>query len=43
MCKVLCHHLCCLIMSQCALGIEPDFWADEARADEPGAILRFPG
>lgn len=30
LCKILCHNLCCLIQSQCELGIEPVFWADEA-------------
>jgi transposase len=29
LCKLLCHNLCCLIMSQCELGIEPVFWQDE--------------
>jgi transposase/predicted nucleic acid-binding Zn finger protein len=27
--KVLCHNLCCLIQSQCELGIEPVFWGKE--------------
>jgi hypothetical protein len=26
LCKILAHNLCCLIMSQCELGIEPIFW-----------------
>ncbi len=29
LCKFLCHNLCCLIQSQCELGIEPVFWQDE--------------
>ncbi len=28
LCKVLCHNLCCLIMSQIELGIEPVFWGE---------------
>lgn len=28
-CKLLCHNICCLIQSQCELGIEPVFWQDE--------------
>ena len=27
--KILCHNICCLIMSQCELGIEPVFWSEE--------------
>jgi transposase len=26
LCKVLCHNICCVIMSQIELGIEPVFW-----------------
>jgi len=29
LCKFLCHNICCLIMSQLELGIEPVFWKDE--------------
>ncbi len=38
LCKVLAHNLCCLIQSQCELGIEPVFWANEptdAKATAP--------
>jgi transposase/predicted nucleic acid-binding Zn finger protein len=35
--KILLHNLCCLIMSQCELGIAPVFWADE-EASEPPAV-----
>jgi transposase len=28
LCKLVCHNLCCLIQSQCELGIEPMFWKD---------------
>jgi transposase len=31
LCKILCHNLCCLIMSQCELGIEPVFWKEETQ------------
>ena len=26
LCKVQCHNICAIIMSQCELGIEPVFW-----------------
>jgi|SRR5215831_11288876 len=40
LCKVLCHNICCLIMSQCELGIEPTFWPeDEDGQDDEPAIL----
>jgi hypothetical protein len=29
LCKILCHNVCCLIQSQCELGIEPVFWQNE--------------
>jgi len=29
LCKLLCHNICCLIMSQFELGIEPVFWHQE--------------
>src|SRR5207253_2215191 len=37
LCKLLCHNICCLIMSQFELGIEPLFWgqAPTATAQEP--------
>ena len=28
--KLLCHNLCCVIQSQCELGIEPVFWKEKA-------------
>ncbi|HEV3258371.1 MAG TPA: transposase [Gemmataceae bacterium] len=28
LCKILCHNVCCLIMSQLELGIEPVFWGE---------------
>jgi transposase len=29
--KVLCHNLCCVIQSQCELGIEPLFWTGDSK------------
>jgi transposase len=29
--KFLCHNLCCVIMSQCELGIDPVFWPEPAQ------------
>jgi transposase len=36
--KIVCHNICCLIQSQCELGIEPVFWQD---AEKP-AMLALP-
>ena len=30
--KVLAHNICCVIASQCELGIEPIFWKEEIGA-----------
>jgi transposase len=38
LCKILCHNLCCLIQSQCELGIEAMFWNKQ----EP-TVLPMPG
>jgi transposase len=36
LCKVLAHNICCLIMSQCELGIDVEFWGERpARASQP--------
>ncbi len=43
LCKVIAHNICCLIMSQCELGIDVQFWGEKptdpapttAKADEP--------
>ena len=46
LCKFLCHNLCCVIMSQCELRIEPVFWPDDQPKPEPESapqILAFPG
>jgi transposase len=29
LCKLLAHNICCVIQSQCELGIEADFWGDD--------------
>lgn len=29
LCKLICHNICCVIQSQCELGIEAVFWKDE--------------
>ena len=42
LCKVLCHDICCLIMSQAELGIEPVFWQGQPAQTAEPAILRFP-
>jgi hypothetical protein len=40
LCKFIAHNICCIIMSQCELGIEPVFWSE---APEEGAtVLRLP-
>jgi len=37
-CKFLCHNICCVIMEQCVLGIEAEFWPRDGEAEAP-AIL----
>jgi transposase len=39
LCKFLCHNICCVIQSQCELGIEPVFWQDDTSRQEQPAIL----
>jgi hypothetical protein len=34
LCKIVCHNLCRVILSQCELGIEAEFWKDDQEADE---------
>ena len=31
--KILCHNICCVIQSQCELGIEPEFWKNTLAAE----------
>lgn len=35
--KLVCHNLCCVILSQLELGIEAEFWDDGPEGDAPGA------
>jgi hypothetical protein len=37
LCKFVCHNLCCVIQSQCELGIEATFWDTEPEG--PLAVL----
>jgi transposase len=36
LCKFLCHNLCCVIQSQCELGIEATFWPDDRGQEKAG-------
>jgi hypothetical protein len=38
LCKILAHNLCCLIMSQCELGIEPVFWTEQVSQACPESV-----
>jgi transposase len=39
LCKFLCHNICCVIQSQCELGIEAVFWPAQADdGDDPGVL-----
>jgi transposase len=40
--KLLCHNICCLIQSQCELGIEPVFWPAEKDAGQDGSAAILP-
>ena len=37
--KLVCHNLCCVILSQCELGIEAEFWQDETERANLPAVL----
>jgi transposase len=37
--KLVCHNLCCVILSQLELGIEAEFWRDDAKGDHRPVIL----
>ena len=40
--KFVAHNICCLIMEQCELGIEPVFWPDKNTVVATGAdVLPF--
>jgi hypothetical protein len=38
LCKFLCHNICVVIQSQCELGIEPVFWDNGPKADNPDVL-----
>ena len=38
-CKFLCHNICCVIMEQCFLGIEAEFWPEWETEKEGAEIL----
>lgn len=38
LCKLICHNLCCLVQEQCELGIETEFWGDDAESVAQDAI-----
>ena len=43
LCKFLCHNICCVIMEQCVLGIEAEFWPEDKPDGGAGPdVLRFP-
>ena len=35
-CKFLCDNICCVIMAQCELGIEANFWGEEQQEEPEG-------
>jgi len=35
-CKFICHNICCVIMEQCVLGIEADFWGADHQQEPEG-------
>ena len=37
--KFICNNLCCVILSQCELGIEAEFWKNDATSDAAPKIL----
>ncbi len=37
--KIICNNLCCVILSQCELGIEAEFWQDGDTSGERPSIL----
>jgi transposase len=39
--KLICNNLCCVILSQCELGIEAEFWKNEEDESERPSILRL--
>jgi transposase len=43
LCKFLCHNLCCVIQSQCELGIEATFWENEQPEKADVLPMQRPG
>lgn len=41
-CKFLCHNICCVIMEQCVLGIEAEFWPKEPNQSPPILPMQRP-
>ena len=40
----MCNNLCCVILSQCELGIEAEFWKGEGEVAGPAILqMRRPG
>jgi transposase len=40
LCKLLCHNICCVILSQLELGIEPVFWGEKpGEGNEASAVI----
>jgi transposase len=42
-CKLICHNICCLIQSQCELGIAPVFFPDDEEEDPMLLPMLRPG
>lgn len=38
LCKLVCHNICCVILSQIELGIAPVFWKDEPKEVTPDVL-----
>ena len=43
LCKFVCHNICCVIMAQCELGIEPVFWDDDQAGHPTILPIQRPG
>jgi hypothetical protein len=41
--KLLCNNLCCVILSQCELGIEAEFWENDRASDTGPELLPLRG
>jgi transposase len=39
LCKIVCHNLCRVILSQCELGIEAEFWDNDRKGEEEGPAI----